>query len=56
MAIKDLSSVEIQVVRSALEFMRKALERRRAAAQMDNHRAALGKDIEALDVVVSKFN
>lgn len=54
MALKDLSSLEVQTVKSALEFMRKAMVRQSANAKGENLRDALRKDIAQLDVVISK--
>lgn len=54
MAIKDLSSLEVQTVKAALEFMRKALVRQSGNAKGENHRDALRKDVAALDAIIAK--
>lgn len=54
MAVKDCTPTDVQVIREALKYMRKSLERNRSAAKMENIREALRKDIEALDSVLGK--
>jgi len=54
MATKDLTPVDVLVVKSALEYMRKSLVRGRDNAKSDNLREALGKDIAALDKVIGQ--